>query len=941
MTLITKTAQELAACTPSNSAQGAHNCTKVVPFYPLRYAVQPFDGGGSAYEHANLEHKKFPALRGMRYVLRGLRDDDGYLYIYDPLNREQIICFVYRSPDDGTNGGQQRPAQFQRLALTPQFKPIELAGKPLSFPYIPAYDHNPAHVVIWFADTMQTPDKLKAFKNDTNGIRTQLGTPVDLGPWFTAFRKSAHPAQAPMVKHTIRLEDIVDQHAVGVDSKPVPWSEYREGAQLPTAAEMSMAQGPDSARLAVVLYDAVGIMSELNQRIGQVLNGWGEYNAKSQRGLWASAAVDAVLSQAASKAYNSLVDNDPVGSAVKGTGATGGAVLEVQGRAQAAANAAKARRCAFLAGNDQKRQAFLSSDKNTRKEWQDELDKAAAMLWAWWNYTGDGSWAPSLAHYDTRESFNFRAMRGAVSRCILGLACHNEGANALAKQLLPEGPTGVLYYAMQGFPGQTEYIDSTRKTISVVGDRDASKAMEKLGELLQKIPADSASQELARVIQALLLKNGILRAGEAFPGTRYARMLEMLDGNLLLRQPTPLSQVPDVLRKDAKIEGKTPFRRLKTARTKISEAVEKEVDLYRVKAYEPKAAQSPEVVKGLSGRLSLWHKIKLGAGALGVYVAADNLLNAVNELGSDGLTLATALDIGTNAAAMVSSGAAMRSAMLAVTQQRDSLAAGKAVKDVKIEAVANFADRLAIGAAGVAGFLGGIKSTRDAMSQHGEVMAASIVSATVQFSEFGIAAAYLYGQQLAKTFGIRAFATFAEVEAGPVGWAILSFDILNTLIAAYIKQQVAEQNINDWLDHCFWGKHPQFPNMDTERLAFARLSQEPYIESDRHITEKLATVAIPGIGPILSTQLPARTMTVVFPGWHPQIGAYEITQYKEFNALGVEQSLNDPGKVVMRGNDGYLTFNTQTQIGGTAVIYWPNGFSDPAVHFELPRNQGK
>jgi len=167
MTVITKTAQELDACTPSGSAKTAHNCTKVIPFYPLRYAVQPHEGGGLAYNHANLE-KGFPALKGMRYVLRGLRDDDGFLYIYAPDNREQIICFVYTSPDNGATGSQRRPAQFQRLSLNQKFEPEELAGKSLSFPYIPAYDHDPEQVVIWFADTMQTSDKLKAFKNDTD-----------------------------------------------------------------------------------------------------------------------------------------------------------------------------------------------------------------------------------------------------------------------------------------------------------------------------------------------------------------------------------------------------------------------------------------------------------------------------------------------------------------------------------------------------------------------------------------------------------------------------------------------------------------------------------------------------------------------------------------------------------------------------------------------------
>lgn len=938
MTVIAKTAQELAACTPSGSGQTAHPCSKVVPFYPLRYAVEPNQAGGFAYDHANLE-RGFPALKGMRYTLRGLRDDDGYLYIYDPDNREQIICFVYRSPDGATNGGQARPAQFQRLPLDRQFKPIELAGKPLGFPYIPAYDHDPKQVVIWFADTLLTPARLKAFQADTNGIRTQLGTPVNVTPWIAAFKKSPQPDAAPSVKHTLRLDDLASQHAVGLDGKPVPWSEYQQGAQLPTAADMAMAQGPGSARLAVVLYDPVGVMSEMSHSVGQVLNGWGEYNIASQRGLWASAAVDALLNQAGSKAYNNTFDNDPVGSAVRGTGATGGAVLEVNGRAQAAANAAKAQRRAFI--DDEARQAFLKQDAKTRAQWQADLDQATAVLWVWWNYTGRGSWAPSLGHYDTREAFNFRAMRGAIARCILGLACHEEGAKALANQLLPDGPTGVLYYAMLGFPGQIDYVDALRKVVPVVGDMTASNAMKAVGEILEKVPADSASQELARVILPLLRKKGIINAAEAFPGTRYARMLELLDGNLLLRQPTPLDQVPGVLLKDAHGSGISPFRRLKTRRTRISLAVEESLDLYRSVPYQGNATVSPEIVKGLSARVSMWHKIKVGGSALGVYIAADNLLNAVNALGTDGLTLATALDIGTNAAVSVSAGAAMQSAVLSVKAQRDALVAAKATINPNIDTAIKFADRLAIGAAGVAGFLGGFKTARDATGQHGNVLGWSIVSATVQFSEAGIAAAYVFGKKLATRFSIEALGAVAGFEAGPIGWAILGLDILNTAITAYNKQQATEQAVTDWLDQCFWGKHLTFPTMDAERLAFCRLSQEPYIDADRHITQKLSTVAIPGVGPILASHLPARTLTVVFPGWRPQISAYTVTQHREVNALGVEQSLNALGAVELRDGAGYLTFDTQTQFGETAVIYWPNGFSDPAIRFELPRKKEK
>ncbi|WP_059866513.1 hypothetical protein [Burkholderia cepacia] len=70
-----------------------------------------------------------------------------------------------------------------------------------------------------------------------------------------------------------------------------------------------------------------------------------------------------------------------------------------------------------------------------------------------------------MAHLpDAERSDNFCALRGAIARGALALAYHEQGSTALANQLLPEGPTGVFYYAMLGYPGIDNYVEPHAKS---------------------------------------------------------------------------------------------------------------------------------------------------------------------------------------------------------------------------------------------------------------------------------------------------------------------------------------------------------------------------------------------------------------------------------------------------------------------------------------------
>lgn len=949
MTVIAKTPRELSASTTSGSCQSTRNCVKVIPFFPLRYAVAPAEKGGYAYNHPNLENG-FPALDGAQYVLRGLRDDDGYLYIHDPDNREQILCFVYRSTDGNTNGGQRGPVKFQRLQLDDEFRATALVGELLPFPYIPAYEHKPALVSIWFADTLLSPRKLTAFLGNTNNLRSVLATEVNLVPWLTAFEENTNPEIAPSVRHTIRLEDVTSQQAVGLDGKTIPWSEYPHGSLLPTTADMSMAQGPGSARFAVVLHDPVGLLSELSAMIAPAITEWAEYNAYSQRALWVSKVADSLLDPLYRKAYEDSYNGDLAVRGSRGTSATGYPRLRAVAEAERAGNAARDKRRKFL--DDDARQEFLKNDLAARDRLMKSISQRTEPLWKWWNYAGAGSWGPSLALYDLEDDFSFRAMRGAIARCVLALAYHEKGSQALADQLLEHGPIGAFYYAMLGHPAIAQYVnapavsqttaqdnsDVVVKTASLSLEQAASAALKELDALFKSVPPDAASQQISQITLGLLGKKGLL-APERFPGSRYSRMLEVLDGSIAVSAPVLLDEVPNKLRQTLQVKGLTPFRR-----TKLNAVISESMPFFEAHAASVKETERIEHFRGLERRISLWHGLKLGASTLGMWGSAVNLSTAIKRLGQhDGDVIARLLDVGNNAAGTVASGYGVQSAMQYVAMQRAAIRANGLAASVSNVAT-TLAERRMIGALSVSALAGALKAGGDQLDARGKVRTYIIIDSLMQFSEAAVAAAYLFGGKWGEMFGIAALTKFSSRPPGPVGVGLVAFDVLRTLWGSYVEGQKSEQKVCDWLEHCLWGNHPQWDSAGKERLEFTRLHQEPRIETDMLFNEKLGKATIPVIGPVLVSLMPVRTVTVLLPGWLPQASAYALTQYKNFSSQGKEQGygdpnkereFGDPSKVKLVDGVGYLTVETATLIGDTVLTYWPNAFSDPEVSFTV------
>lgn len=939
MIVISKTARELSNCTASDSAESSRQCNKVIPFYPLRYALAPAEKAGYAYTHKNLE-RGFPVLASSQYVLRSLRDDDGFLYILDPDNREQILCFVYRSPDGETNGGKRRPASFQRLQLDEAFRATGLVGELLPFPYITAYHHDPKIVTIWFADTLLSSRKLTAIHDGSTAALGTFGTSVDLTPWLTAFAQDLNPEQAPEVPHTLRLEDIADQKPIGLDGATVPWSEYADGVLAPSMAAMRMAQGPGSARLAVVLHDPVGMASELNHRIDGVLQQWSTYNEHAARLRWVSDAIEALGNNVAREAELQTLSNDAVGSALP-PGVTGGAANAARARAYERGLAAK--RKLFTESVDEKARAeFLKNDVPTVGRYQEWLNAAAADLVPWGTtYNGPGALSATVANlYDWADPTNFAAGRAAVVRTLFGLICCTPGTQALTQQLTPDGPREgtLLAYALTGYPKISAWA-ATRRVFEATSDHLATQALNDLGVLVKEVMPDPASRQLTALAMLALTNGKSSITGSAIWSSRYAALFEVAEGRLAIPQQIATRDIPELLRREANLTGPVKFRISPLAQgakdyvtiVRLTSAIEI-ADISAIRELAPK----------LSSRLSLWHGAKVSLGGLNALTSVTNTATALNQLSAaDQSALVNSLNVTGN---LLGIGWATKGLTAAVLlRQRDILALnGNAANAEAFNRLAHRADRWALALAAASATVFALKDLL-AVGRQGQAEGkVTVAGIAVQGASAAIGFAHLLAKvwtDALATHGASAAAQLAggRAIAGAMGRVALWFAaapvglIISALQLSYAWNQsrLDKAKVADWISQGCLGLSPTFTGPN-EQKAYYELFMTPKVDT----SYQFRNIVFEHITPRFGLPRAQRNIAILLPGWQPQISSYTVTQHVLFGVM-TESVSNDPTKVEQRNGNGYLQMEAHNLAGNTVVRYWPNGFTQPDLVLEM------
>ncbi|CAB3917773.1 hypothetical protein LMG26686_05369 [Achromobacter mucicolens] len=939
MSFITKTLRELNNCTASDSAESPRQCNKVIPFYPLRYALAPAEKAGYAYTHKNLE-RGFPVLASSQYVLRSLRDDDGFLYILDPDNREQILCFVYRSPDGETNGGKRRPASFQRLQLDEAFRATGLVGELLPFPYIPAYHHDPKIVTIWFADTLLSARKLAAIHDGSTAALGTFGTSVYLTPWLTAFAQDLNPEQAPEVPHTLRLEDIADQNPIGLDGATVLWSEYADGVIPPSVAAMRMAQGPGSARLAVVLHDPVGMASELNHRIDGVLQQWSTYNEHAARLRWVSDAIEALGNNVAREAELQTLSNDAVGSALP-PGVTGGAANAARARAYEKGLAAK--RKLFMESVDEKARAeFLKNDAPTVGRYQEWLNAAAADLLACGaSHSGPGDLTTAIRNlYDWKDAGNFVAGRAAVVRTLFGLTCCGAGTQQLALQLTSDGPIegSLLGLALTGHPQITAWA-AARKILETTTDQIADHALKDLNALVGEIRPDAASRQLTSLVMLALIKTRAPVTAEGLWASRYVAMFEIAEGHLVVPEKIAARDVPQLLRREANLTGQIDFRM-----SAVPSGGNEHITVMRLNVLSKVANPAPvrELAPGLAARLSLWHQTRLGLGGLNLLASVPNTVSALSQFTVlDQSALVNSLNVTGNLLGIAGAGKGLSAAVL--NRQRDLAAlSGKAAEAESMKRLAHRADRMAIKFVAIASLVTALKDAIALARQghHQSKVTAAGITIQVAAAVFGFSHlhAKLWREGLSRT-GQKAglYIVGRAALPGIVGRTAIWFAgapaalTVTALQVAYAWNQARADRarIADWMRHGCLGIDPELDGA-TEQNGYYKLFLQPRIDA----SYQWGNIVLESVVPRFGRPRAQREVAILLPGWQPQISAYTLVQHVVFGLM-TENVVDDPSNVQVRNGNGYLLLDAHNLLGNTAVRYWPNGFTQPDLILEM------
>ncbi len=356
----------------------------------------------------------------------------------------------------------------------------------------------------------------------------------------------------------------------------------------------------------------------------------------------------------------------------------------------------------------------------------------------------------------------------------------------------------------------------------------------------------------------------------------------------------------------------------------------------------------------LSTRLRFWHNAKLGLGGLGLFASAYSANAAFKALGREnGLTFANSLDAGGKVLGLGVGGSAMLKRAYYEKQRDLALSRRDKAAAEQSDALARSFERRAILAAAAVAAMIAIKDAGNAISaEEGKAAAISAASASVQAVAASIGglqfagkinAEFLEKWGVSRLLALRGAAAVARIGSGPIGWTLLVLEGAYTVLRTWHDKVADEQKITDWVARSMWGTGqsdkwfgdkalPPFADDMEEQREFYRLFQQPRIETD--IDELKALQAATPLGMIVNDGLPdgLRAITVALPGWQPQISHYKVTQ-QQAAKLGElhagSRTYDDPALIKLIGGVGYLTLNTNTLIGKTAVEYRPNGFTDP------------
>ena len=904
----------------------APTCTKIIPIYPLRYAVMPSKTSDFLYDtkfSKNLD-SSFPLLPETAYCLRNLRDK-GYVYIYDPnaRKREQWNCYQY----NGNVGSPAPVPGFYKLKINPKDASLEATSqKARECIEQSMHEHTPNKIYMIYIDSPLTKDTME--KVESGKLKSKIMQEIDVSSWIDAqdaqwkadktFIKKAPAA----VKHGIVPGDLLHWNKDCDDKLSMQWSENPAKEKV-TFANISSAMYRLNSLggMAVALYDAVGMASELSQLVNYEVKQLKANSEITARKQWVSDTIDGLTKQAGRRAY-SEAGADAVSHAIVKSGGYGVAMLRAQATIRKAREHAEYKTIKDYNESHRynERQAFIKNLPKQRQRVIDQIKAAGRPHLTWIQYTGDGSFTNALLAYDVKDRVGFLAYQGAVARSVDGLLLTKDGSQYVANLLPASGPVGLFEKALKGHPDIVSYLSKNASGRSQFNVKEKMAALKKLS-----IQPTQASRHLSLIVVNNLFQHTYFRKHPQFLASEYRLMLEIAEGNAIGKQEYNTEDLPNLML-DATASGANGSSSNLSGSTnkfiiKVSSRLATTTSLYFLGETENPFMQNiPASKQQLAAKqLNFWHNMKVGISGLATALSALNIQLTIKDFSDeDKNVLITSLSLATG---LLAAGAGTATTVEAVFSKRATL--------TKIESIQKYAEEKALVYERIAlGFALAASLTAAFNSIFFKTTNSSTASSKVLYGTSGIAHAAVAGQAFYKLMSVsdKAFATRATAAIttkiggraagyllGPQAALImLGIEAIAFALEKWAEAQEKAKEVT-WIEHSIWGTEPNKQwTAKKEQYEILKLFIKPTIMTDFNTYS--------------NGNLFNEDAVIQLPGFKPQVSRVEIRKSGDIIR-------KKPVSIKDANGTRVIKYKTLEYYGDIDVKYWPNKFAEPNTFY--------
>ena len=896
--------------TDIKSSDGVPSCKKVIPIYPVRYAVMPSKKAEYLYAANKSLKQDFATLHKASYCLRSLRKN-AYVYIYDPDARHPWSCFYIDE-----QGFYRRNIDKNTGKLT------RADNKPFTYIYADAHEHKPKKVYIGYTDSPYTKKIMEGVEVEGGKLKATIMQEIDLGTWTDAadanWKATKTPlSKAPSVKHTFLTNELEKLNLDYSTKYNTHWSE-EEGLTLNIGNIKAGQVGANKKlQLTVALYDAVGIASELSHLVGLEVANFNHYLDANSRKAWVSSIIDELSEKAGWRAFHHVQMNNTMDALMRSGVQKGGALDTERAATYKQEQAAQASKISVFKsyGQEVKRKAFMVSYEKEVKALKKAIEVAGKDHTNFLCNYAEGGLFQNLMSYDPEDNFSFIGLRSSFARCIDGLPASKAGIDFAKTQLDPNNPTDMFYIVMLGNPVIRKYIEikddaeSDKAYINVKGyvnkARDAFVDMKlaALNALLEEIPADEASKTISRVIMSSMLSSGAFPPMASFMKSVYPSTLEAFEGVLSNVKSMSLEDLIEQVHQ-SKTTAKPHFRY-----TTNPQLLKQPIKVHVTQAVAPTPEQVARRADVLQ-RTKFWANVKIGISGLGTALGAFSTYEAFAKLNRDDRNvLVNSIGLSTSALATTSGVVGVRQV---IYEKRGSLAAGDNAK-AKYKGLADKFERRALGLLALAAIMAGIKDVvLAANTSNKKRQAAYIGAAGAQMTIAGIATYQLTtklaeaGNQTAvRIVSSKAVKSstefFAKTAARVLGRFTPTLFVASLIIEAiaYGLETYAEAHDDDeileWISHSIWGTNPDKSWDD---------AKEKYELNRLYITPKVKKLSM----------INWSDFQVILPGYNSQTSDYTVKK----GSTKLKGVLTDKKGIAV------VTFKDIENWGDIVVDYWPD-----------------